>query len=112
MPSRGRALVLVPEEGTARVVESLLRRARYAVQRVTDPGLLVPASQGFDVALVLVSERSLPANLPEPAQRAYQLFVLLDGDGTVAASASPTLVFELPLDPEGLAAALSPPESA
>lgn len=110
-PSRGRALVLVPEEGTARVVESLLRRAGYSIQRVSDPGALLPASQGFDVSLVLVSERSLPANLPEPDGRPYQLFVLQDGDGTAARSAQPTVTLGLPLDPEGLAAAIALPDT-
>ncbi len=38
VPSRGRALILVPEEGTARVVESLLRRAGFTVQRVAGAG--------------------------------------------------------------------------
>jgi DNA-binding response OmpR family regulator len=108
-PPRGRALVLVPEEGTARVVESLLRRAGYAIQRVVDPGALVRASQGFDVSLVLAAERSLPANLPTPAERPYQLFILQDGDGSAAEAAQPTQILGLPLDPEGLAAALTLP---
>ena len=112
VPPRGRALVLVPEEGTARVVESILRRAGYSVQRVVGPGALVPAAQGFDVSLVLVAERSLPANLPAPGVRPYQLFILQDGDGTVARAAEPTEVLGLPLDPEGLAAALSLPDLA
>ena len=107
VPSRGRALVLVPEEGTARVMESLLRRAGFTVQRVAGPGSLVPASQGFDVTLVLAAERSLPANLPAPADRSYQLFVLQDGDGTAARAAQPAETFGLPLDPEGFAAALA-----
>lgn len=108
-PSRGRALVLVPEEGTARVVESLLRRAGFTVQRVAGPTSLVPAAQGFDVTLVLVSERSLPANLPAPSLRPYRLFILQDGDGTAANAAQPTEVLGLPLDPEGLAAAIAQP---
>lgn len=108
VPARGRALVLVPEEGTARVVESLLRRVGYSVHRVAEPGSLVPASQGFDVTLVLVAERSLPAHFPAPAERSYRLFVLQDGDGTVARAAAPSEILGLPLDPEGLAAALTP----
>jgi len=111
VPSRGRALVLVPEEGTARVMESLLRRAGFTVQRVAGPDSLVPASQGFDVTLVLAAERSLPANLPAPADRSYQLLVLQDGDGTAARAAQPTEILGLPLDPEGFAAALVRPEA-
>ena len=104
--SRGRALVLVPEEATARVVESLARRAGYAVQRVAEPATLTAAAQGFDVSLVLAAERSLPADLPGPAGRAYRLFVLQDGDGAAARASSATEVFGLPLDPEGLARAM------
>ncbi len=109
VPSKGRALVLVPEEGTARVLESLLRRAGYAVQRVAGPASLVPAAQGFDVTLVVAAERSLPANLPAPAQRSYRLFILQDGDGNAARAAEPSETLGLPLDPEGLAAALARP---
>lgn len=107
LPPRGRALVLVPEEDTARVVESLLRRARFTVQRVAGPGSLVPAAQGFDVKLVIAAERSLPAELPAPALRAYRLLILQDGDGTAARAAQPTEILEVPLDPEGLAAVLA-----
>ncbi len=109
---RGRALVLVPEEGTARVVESLARRAGFSVHRVAGPGVLGAAAQGFDVSLVVVAERSLPTNLPAPAERPYQLFVLQDGDGAAARAAEPTEILGLPLDPEGLAAALSLPDPA
>lgn len=109
---KGRALVLVPDEGMARVAESLLRRAGFAVQRVLAPAALVPASCGFDVTLVLAAERSLPAELPPPTGRAYRLFVLQDGDGTAARAAQPTEVFGLPLDPEGLARALSSPATS
>ncbi len=104
--ARGRALVLVPEEPTARVAESLLRRAGFSVQRVPAPAALVPASHGFDVTLVLAAERSLPADLPGPSARGYRLFVLQDGDGAAARAAAPTEVFGLPLDPEGLVRAL------
>lgn len=110
--TRGRALVLIPEEGTARVVESLLRRAGYTVQRVTGPGALVPASQGFDVTLVVAAERSLPTQLPPPAERGYRLLILQDGDGTLARAAEPAELLGLPLDPEGLAAALAPSRPA
>ena len=109
VPARGRALVLMPEEGMARVVESLLRRAGFTVQRVAGPESLVPASQGFDVTLVLATERSLPADLPAPAERNYRLFVLQDGDGTMAQAVNPTEILGLPLDPEGLAEALAQP---
>lgn len=112
IPPRGRALVLVPEEGTARVLESLLRRAGYTVQRLAGPGALMSAAQGFDVALVLAAERSLPANLPAPAERPYRLLVLQDGDGTAARAAQPAEILGLPLDPEGFAAALAPSEIA
>ncbi|HMU62490.1 MAG TPA: response regulator [Gemmatimonadales bacterium] len=108
---RGRALVLVPDEGTARVVESLLRRAGYAAQRVIDPGALVRASQGFDVSLVVAAERSLPAELPRMVDRSYQLFILQDGDGTAARAVQPTEILGLPLDPEGFAAAIALPDA-
>ena len=106
-PARGRALVLVPVEATARVVESLVRRAGFTVQRLAGPGALVPASQGFDVTLVVTTERSLPAQLPTAAERNFRLFVLQDGDGSAARAANPTEILGLPLDPEGLAAALA-----
>ncbi len=60
------------------------------------------------MTLVLVAERSLPAHFPAPAERSYRLFVLQDGDGTVARAAAPSEILGLPLDPEGLAAALTP----
>ena len=107
IPTRGRALVLLPEEGTARVVESIVRRAGFTVQRVAGPESLVHAVQGFDVTLVLAAERSLPAQLPDPSGRSFQLIVLQDGDGTAARTAGATHVFGVPLDPEGLAAALA-----
>jgi hypothetical protein len=103
--------VLVPDDGTARVVESLLRRAGYAVQRVVDPGALVRASQGFDVSLVIAAERSLPAALPRTADRSYQLFVLQDGNGSAAQAVQPTEILGLPLDPEEFAAALALPDA-
>jgi DNA-binding response OmpR family regulator len=105
---RGRALILVPEEGTARVVESIVRRAGFAAQRVAGPESLMHAVQGFDVTLVLATERSLPVQLPSAPGRAFQLFVLQDGDGTAARAAGATRVLGLPLDPEGLAEALAP----
>jgi DNA-binding response OmpR family regulator len=108
-PARGRALVLVSEEATARVVESLLRRAGFTIQRVAGPGSLAPASQGFDVTLVLVAERLLPAGFPAPADRTYRLLVLQDGDGSAARAAGATEILGLPLDPEELAAALEQP---
>jgi len=107
LATRGRALILVPEEGTARVVESIVRRAGYTAQRVAGPEPLVHAIQGFDVTLVLASERSLPAQLPSAPGRAFQLFVLQDGDGSAARAAGATRVLGLPLDPEGLAGALA-----
>jgi len=109
VPTRGRALVLVPEDGTARVVESLLRRAGYTVHRVIGPGDLERSAQGFDVSLVLVAERSLPATLPPADARPYRLLVLQDGDGTAARSVEPTQLLELPLDPEGFTEAITLP---
>jgi len=109
-PARGRALVLVHEEEVARVAGSLLRRAGYTVQRVASTDALLPATRGFDVTLVLASERSLPADLPEPAERAYRLMVLQDGDGVAAGAAGASNVLSLPLDPEGFVALLATPQ--
>jgi len=111
-PARGRALVLIPEEETARVVGSLLRRAGYTVQRVEGPDALVTAAQGFDVTLILASERALPAALPARGERGYHLYVLQDGDGTAARTAEATRVLSTPLDPEGLVSALNAPDPA
>ncbi len=110
-PVRGRALVLLPEEETARVAGSLLRRAGFTVQRVANTGALLPASQGFDVTLILSSERSLPANLPAPGERSYRLLILQDGDGAAARAVGASEILSMPFDPEGLMAALTPPET-
>jgi hypothetical protein len=60
---------------------------------------------------MLVAERSLPADLPRAVDRPYQLFILQDGDGSAARAVGPTEILELPLDPEGFAAAIALPDA-
>lgn len=103
---RGRALVLVPERGTARVIVSLLRQARFAADDVGSPDALITAANAFDVTLVIAAERALPAGLPPKGKRIFKLMVLQDGDGAAAAQADADAVFVLPLDPGAFALAL------
>jgi CheY-like chemotaxis protein len=104
---RGRALVLVPDRGTARVIASLLRQADFAADEVGLPDTLVTAANAFDVTLVVAAERALPAGLPPKGERAFRLLVLQDCDGAAAAQADADAVFVLPLDPGAFARALA-----
>ena len=103
---RGRALLLVPDPGTARVIASLLRQADFAADEVGSPDALVSAANAFDVTLVVVAERALPAGLPPTGKRAFRLMVLQDGEGAAAAQAGADAIFVLPLDPGAFARAL------
>jgi hypothetical protein len=103
---RGRALLLVPDPATARVIASLLRQANFAADDIGSPDALVTAANAFDVTLVVVAERALPAGLPPSGKRAFKLMVLQDGEGAAAAQAGADAVFGLPLDPGAFARAL------
>lgn len=104
--ARGRALLLVPDRGTARVIASLLRQAEFAAEEVGSPDALVAAANAFDVTLVVAAERALPAGLPPDGRRAFKLMVLQDGEGAAAAQAGANAVFVLPLDPGAFTRAL------
>jgi DNA-binding response OmpR family regulator len=104
---RGRALLLVPDPATARVIASLLRQANFAADDIGSPDALVTAANAFDVTLVVAAERALPAGLPPNGKRAFKLMVLRDGDGSAAAQAGADAIFVLPLDPGAFARALA-----
>jgi hypothetical protein len=96
----------VPDRGTARVIASLLRQADFAADEVGSPDALVSAANAFDVTLLVVAERALPAGLPPTGKRAFRLMVLQDREGAAAAQAGADAVFGLPLDPGAFARAL------
>jgi DNA-binding response OmpR family regulator len=104
---RGRALLLVPNRETARVIASLLRHEGFQADEIGSPDALVTAANAFDVSLVVVTERALPAGLPAKHQREFRLLVLQDSDGAAAVQAGADAVFELPLDPGAFARALA-----
>jgi DNA-binding response OmpR family regulator len=104
---RGRALVALPEEDTARVVGSLLRHAGFRVERVANTDSLGAACDDPDVALVLVAGTDGSAGSdplggfrPSPTDRRRATVVaLVAGDGTAARAAGADHVVTLPFDP-------------
>ncbi len=99
---RGRALMLVPQEATARVVKSLLGRAGFKVSRCSDvdqlkrdtglPGVtLVVVGPGNDLSVEPLDD------LPPSGSRGYRVVVLLSDAGGRPADAD--RVIQLPFDP-------------
>jgi DNA-binding response OmpR family regulator len=104
---RGRALVALPEEDTARVVGALLRHAGFQVERVAGTGSLGAACDDPDVALVIVAGTDGSAGSdplggfrPGPAdRRRARVVALVAGDGAGARAAGADHVVTLPFDP-------------
>jgi DNA-binding response OmpR family regulator len=103
---RGPALLLVPEEGLARVVSLLLRDAGFQVERCENPVELERSAEEGRSALVVVlggsgagGAHALGGFVPA-AGRGYRVVALAPGGAPVAArEAGADLVLELPFDP-------------
>jgi DNA-binding response OmpR family regulator len=106
VPSRGLALLLVPDEGLARVVSLLLRGAGFDVQRSAGAAELEQSLGQRDVALVLVvgggdaaGAHALGGFVPS-ADRGYRVVALAAGAAPgPAREAGADLVLQLPFDP-------------
>ena len=104
---RGRALVALPEEDTARVVGSLLRHAGFRVERVAAMGSLASACDDPDVALVLIAGTDGSAGSDPlggftpcpPARRRATVVAFVAGDSAAASAAGADFVVTLPFDP-------------
>jgi DNA-binding response OmpR family regulator len=104
--SRGLALLLVPEEGLARVVSLLLRDAGFEVDRCDDVAELERSAGQRLVSLVLVVGGSGAAGahalggFTPPADRRYRVVALAaGGTSEPARGAGADLVLQLPFDP-------------
>jgi len=103
--SLGTALVLVADQGLARVVHLLLRHAGFTVERCAAVDDLRQAAGRPGVSLVLVLGGTDAAGahplsgFHPPATRAWRLVALVAGDGTAARAAGADRAIELPFDP-------------
>ena len=102
---RGEALLLLPEEDTARVIGLLLRHAGFIVNRVADAAGLAVLAGRPDVALVLIDasgamsgEGALGGFHPVEGH-SYTLVALARDDGAEARRAGADQVIQLPFDP-------------
>jgi DNA-binding response OmpR family regulator len=109
-PSRGAAVLLIPDESLARVSALLLRSAGFDVRRCMTTAEAERAASGFGVSAVLVAggARSGGADplggfRPEPGH-AYRLIALTRGDEAAARAAGADHVVTLPFDPGTFAA--------
>jgi DNA-binding response OmpR family regulator len=101
---RGSAVLYVPDEDTARVLDLLLRHAGFGVQRVDTVDQLFGVANRDDVVLVVLTALAAKGTDPlggfKPApQRSYTLVALVQGDGQPARAAGADLVVTLPFDP-------------
>ncbi|MGI9040277.1 MAG: response regulator [Gemmatimonadales bacterium] len=103
--SRGTALVLVPDEGLARIVSLLLRTAGFRVERAGSHPELLSAAGRLGVTLVLVVGGSDAVGahplggFEPPAERPYRVVALVSGPGEAALAAGADRVVQLPFDP-------------
>src|SRR5262249_54777225 len=107
-PVRGKALLRIPDEETARVTSLLLRHAGFSVDRVSSIHELQNASNRLDVSLVVlsgfgdvVSAEALGGFRPAPS-RLYAVVALVSGDGKVDEGLGIDRVIRLPFDPATL----------
>lgn len=101
-PEHGSALLFLENPSLARVTESLLGRAGYAVERCSSVADLQSKTRAEDVALVVVASAGDgdPLGGYRPAgERTHGLVVIAPDDGAAAREAGADWVFPLPFDP-------------
>jgi DNA-binding response OmpR family regulator len=101
---RGSAVLYVPDNDTAKVLDLLLRHAGFGVQRVENVDQLFGVANRDDVVLVVLTALAAKGTDPlggfKPApNRSYTLVALVQGDGQPARAAGADLVVTLPFDP-------------
>ncbi len=106
---RGRALVWITHEDTARLAALLLRHTGFTVDRVSSPSELASHANRVDTALVVLSapgtsdpKAALGGFVPD-RNRLYALVALVDGITTGARAAGADRVVSVPFDPATLA---------
>ncbi|MBL8986468.1 MAG: response regulator [Gemmatimonadetes bacterium] len=107
-PSRGRALLWIADESTARLAALLLRHAGFTVERVESARELGSGAGRLGVTLVVLSAPGTPdptvalgGFAADPA-RGYALVALIDGDPAGARAAGVDRVLQVPFDPATL----------
>jgi DNA-binding response OmpR family regulator len=105
---RGRALLWIAAEDTARLAALLLRHAGFTVERVRSASELGSGAGRLGVTLVVLSAAgdsdpaaALGGFAPDP-NRAYALVALVDGDPAGARAAGADRVLTVPFDPATL----------
>jgi DNA-binding response OmpR family regulator len=104
-PSRGRALIHIPDEDTARVVALLLRDAGFEVRRYVQVEELQAAAGTIGVSLVVVAGGGAApgahplAGFVPGMNRGYRVVALVTGGGAAARETGAECVVPLPFDP-------------
>ena len=106
---RGRALVWIPHEDTARLAALILRHTGFTAERVGSASELASNANRIDVSLVVLSapgtsdpKAGLGGFVPD-RNRIYALVALVDGIMTGARAAGADRVVSMPFDPATLA---------
>jgi len=105
VPHRGRALLLIADEGVARLTALVLRHSGFTVERVTSMQELEDGTNRLGVSLVVLSvvgtsdPKEALGGLPIDPGRSWGLVALVAGDGSGAQAAGADRVVSLPLDP-------------
>jgi len=106
---RGRALVWIPHEDTARLAALILRHTGFTAERVGSASELASNANRIDVSLVVLSapgtsdpKAALGGFVPD-RNRIYALVALVDGIMTGARAAGADRVVSMPFDPATLA---------
>lgn len=106
---RGRALVWITHEDTARLAALILRHTGFTVERVGSASELASNANRIDVSLVVLSapgtsdpKAGLGGFVPD-RNRIYALVALVDGIMTGARAAGADRVVSMPFDPATLA---------
>ena len=106
---RGRALLWIANEETARLAALLLRHAGFTVERVSSVRELEASASRAGVTLVVLSAPGSAdpaqafAGFQPPEQRGYAVVALIDGDASGARAAGADRVLAVPFDPATLA---------
>jgi DNA-binding response OmpR family regulator len=112
-PSRGTALMLVPDHDLARVVALLLSDAGFSVSRCADADELVRMARSAEVTLALVlggsgtaGAHALAGWVP-PRERSYRVVALAAGEPGAARDAGADFVIRIPFDPVAFTAEMT-----